>query len=67
MRQEIIEFKHICDHLLGIAHQADWTLTEKEHKVVAYYVQELQKHVLQNHDDEQPLVMPLGALPPIID
>jgi hypothetical protein len=67
MRPEISEFKHTCDSLLGSAHQNDWTLTEKERKVVAYYVQELQKLVLPTQDDSQPLAMPLGAIPPIID
>jgi hypothetical protein len=67
MRPEIIEFKRICDHLLGDAQQNDWALTEKERKVVAHYVQELQKHVLPSQDDGQPLAMPVGAIPPIID
>jgi hypothetical protein len=67
MRPEISEFKHICDNLLGSAQRDDWTLTEKERKVVAHYVQELQKRVLPHHDDGQPLAMPLGAIPPIID
>lgn len=67
MRPEISKFKHICDHLLGWAQQNDWALTEKERKVVAHYVQELQKHVLPSQDDGQPLAMPVGAIPPIID
>ena len=67
MRREISEFKHSCDTLLGSAQQNDWALTEKECKVVAYYVQELQKRVLPSQDDGQPLAMPLGVIPPIID
>ena len=67
MRPEIVEFKHICDNLLSSAQQHDWALTEKERKVVAHYVQELQKRVLPHQDDGQPLAMPLGAIPPIID
>jgi hypothetical protein len=69
MRPEIIEFKHACDNLLGSAHQNDWVLTEKERKVVAHYIQELGNRVLLNSQEghEQPLAMPLGALPPNID
>ena len=67
MRPEIVEFKRICDHLLGGAQQNDWTLTEKERKVVAYYVQELQKRVAPDQEGDLPLAMPLGALPPNID
>jgi hypothetical protein len=69
MRSEIIEFKRICDDLLGSALQNDWTLTEKERKVVAYYIQELGNRVLPSsqEDNGQPLAMPLGALPPNID
>ena len=67
MRPEISEFKHLCDNLLGSAQQNDWALTEKERKVVAYYVQELQEHVFPSKEDGQPLAMPLGAIPPIID
>ena len=46
--QKLVSFKHVCDNLLGNAQQSDWTLTEKrkELKVVAYYVQELQKRIL---------------------
>ncbi len=67
MRPEISEFKHICENLLGNLERNDWALTEKEIKVVAHYVQELQKRVLPNHDEGQPLAMPLGSIPPIID
>jgi hypothetical protein len=67
MRPEIIEFKRICENLLRGTQQNDWTLTEKEPKVVAHYVQELQKRILLSQDDDQPLAMPLGALPPNID
>jgi hypothetical protein len=67
MRPEIVEFKRICETLLEGAQQRDRTLTEKECKVVAHYVQELQKRVLPSQDDGQPLVMPLGAIGPIID
>ena len=67
MRPENSEFKHICENLLGSAQRDDWALTEKERKVVAHYVQELQKRLLPNHDEGQPLSMPLGAIPPIID
>jgi hypothetical protein len=69
MRQEIVEFKRICDNLLGSSQQHDWTLTEKERKVVAYYIQELENRVLPSsqEDHDQPLTMPLGPLPPIID
>ena len=67
MRPEISEFKHLCDNLLGSAQQNDWALTEKERKVVTYYVQELQKRILQNQDDSQPLAMPLGVIPPILE
>ena len=69
MRPEIMEFKHICDNLLGSAQQNDWTLTEKERKVVAYYIQELGNRVIpaSQEDHDQPFAMPLGALPPIID
>jgi len=66
MRPEIIEFKYVCDNLLS-AQQNDWALTEKERKVGVHYVQELQKHVLPSQDDGQPLAMPVGAIPPIID
>ena len=66
MRPEISEFKHSCDNLLGSAQQNDWALTEKERKVVTYYVQELQKRILPNHDDGQPLAMPVGVIPPIM-
>jgi hypothetical protein len=66
MRPEIIEFKHICDNLLGSAQQNDWTLTEKERKVVAYYIQELGSRVLPSSQEghEQPLTMPFSGLPP---
>ena len=64
MRPEISEFKHICDNLLGSAQQNDWTLTEKELKVVAHYVQELQKRILLSQVDDQPLAIPLGAIGP---
>ena len=67
MRPEISEFKHICDNLLGSAQQNDWTLTEKELKVVAHYVQELQNRFLLSQVDDQPLAMPLGAIGPIIE
>ncbi len=67
MRPENSEFKHICDNLLGSAQQNDWALTEKELKVVAHYVQELQKRILLSQVDDQPLVMPLGAIGPIIE
>ena len=69
MRPEIIEFKRICDNLLGSAQQNDWTLTEKERKVVEHYIQELGNRVLPSSqkDDDQSLTMPLGALPPNID
>jgi hypothetical protein len=67
MRPESSEFKHVCDNILGSAERNDWALTEKERKVVAHYVQELQKRVLAIHDDGQPLAMPMGAIPPIID
>ena len=67
MRPEIVEFKRICENLLENAQQKDGTLTEKECKVVAHYVQELQKRVLPSQDDGQPLAMPLGAIGPIID
>jgi hypothetical protein len=69
MRPEIVEFKRICDNLLGRAEQNDWTLTEKERKVVAYYVQELGNRVIptSQEDHAQPLAMPIGAVPPIID
>lgn len=65
MRPEVSEFKRICDKLLDSAQQHDWTLTEKERKVVAHYIQELGKRVLpiSQEDDDQPLAMP----PPIID
>jgi hypothetical protein len=46
MRPEIVEFKRICDNLLGSAQQNDWTLTEKERKVVEHYIQELGNRVL---------------------
>ncbi len=64
MRPEIIEFKRICDNLLGSAQQNDWTLTEKERKVIAYYIQELENRVLPNsqEDDDQPLSMPFGSI-----
>jgi hypothetical protein len=67
MRPEIVEFKRICDNLLGCVQQNDWALTEKERKVVAHYVQELQVHVSPSKNDGQPFAMPLGAIPPIID
>ncbi len=67
MRPEIVEFKRICDNLLGSSRQHDWRPTEKERKVVAYYVQELQNRVLSTQDHSQPLAMPVGAIPPIID
>ena len=67
MRPEISEFRHICDNLLESSQRNDWALTEKERKVVTYYVQELKKRILPNQDDGQPLAMPLGALPPNID
>jgi hypothetical protein len=69
MRPEIIEFKHICDNLLGNAQQNNWTLTEKERKVVVYYIQELGNRVLPNSQEnqERPLAMPLGAISPNID
>jgi hypothetical protein len=67
MRSEIVEFKRICDNLLSSAQQNDWALTEKERKVVAHYVQELQDHVFPSKDDSRPLAMPLSAIPPIID
>jgi hypothetical protein len=69
MRPEIVEFKRICDNLLGSAEQNDWTLTEKERKVVGYYIHELGNRVLpkSQEDADQPLAMPLGAVPPIID
>jgi hypothetical protein len=69
MRPEIIEFKHICDSILGSAQQKDWALTEKERKVVAHYIQELGNRVLPSSRevDDQPLTMPIGAIPPIID
>lgn len=68
MRPEIIEFKRICDNLLGSAQQNDWTLTEKERKVVEHYIQELGNRVLPSSqkDDDQSLTMPLGDLPPNI-
>ena len=67
MRPEISEFKHVCDNILGSAQRNDWALTEKERKVVAHYVQELQKRVLAIQDEGEPLAMPLGAIPPVID
>jgi hypothetical protein len=67
MRPEISEFKHVCDNLLESAQRNDWALTEKERKVVGHYVQELQQRVLPNEAERQPLVMSLGAIPPIID
>jgi hypothetical protein len=69
MRPEISEFKRICDNLLGSAQQHGWTMTEKERKVVAYYIQELGNRVLPSsqEDDDQPLAITLGAIPPIID
>ena len=67
MRQEIVEFKRICDNLLGSSQQHDWALTEKERKVAAHYVQELQEDVFPIKEDSQPLAMPLSAIPPIID
>jgi hypothetical protein len=67
MRPEIIEFKRICDNLLGSAQQNDWTLTEKERKVVVYYIQELGNRVSSQEGHEQPLAMPFGAIPPNID
>lgn len=68
MRPEIIEFKRICDNLLDNAQQNNWTLTEKERKVVVYYIQELGNRVLPNsQDQEQPLAIPLGAISPNID
>jgi hypothetical protein len=67
MRPEISEFKHVCDDILGSAQRNDWTLTEKERKVVAHYIRELQKRVLPIQDDGNPLAMPLGAIPPVID
>jgi len=67
MRPEISEFKHVCDNLLGNAQHNDWTLTEKERKVVTYYVHELQNRMLRDRDDHQPLAMPLGVIPPIVE
>ncbi len=68
MRPEISEFKHVCDNILGNAQRDDWALTEKERKVVAHYVQELQKRILAIQDnDSKPLAMPVGAIPPVID
>ena len=67
MRPEISEFKHVCDDILRSAQQNDWALTEKERKVVAHYIEELQKRVLAIQDDGKPLAMPLGAIPPVID
>ena len=66
MRPEISEFKRICDNLLGSAQQNDLSLTEKERKVVAYYIQELGNRVLPSSQEghEQPLAMPCGSLPP---
>ena len=66
MRPEISEFKRICDNLLGSAQQNDWSLTEKERKVVAYYIQELGNRILPSSQEghEQPLAMPFGGLPP---
>ncbi len=52
---------------LKVRSETSWALTEKERKVVTYYVQELKKRILPNQDDGQPLAMPLGALPPNID
>ena len=60
MRPEIVEFKRICDNLLGRAEQNDWTLTEKERKVVAHYIQELGNRVLpssQKDDDQSSLCL----------
>ena len=69
MRPEITDFKRSCDNVLGCAQQHDWTLTEKERKVVAYYIQELGNRVTptRQEDHAQPLAMPIGAVPPIID
>ena len=61
MRPEIVEFKRICENLLGCVQQNDWALTEKERKVVAHYVQELQEHIFPSKDDGQPLAMPSGS------
>jgi hypothetical protein len=67
MRPEISEFKRISESLLDGLHQNGWSLTDKERKVVAHYLEELEKNVLPAPTDDQPLAMPLGALPPVID
>jgi hypothetical protein len=68
LRPQVREFKDACEKLQRSVQEINGVLTNEECEVVADHIQALEQSVFsRQEDDGQPLALPLGALPPIID